>query len=63
MVSAVEVLYSIFMGSSVPQVTQVFPYHLQDLSVPAGEKEAASDRLCPLLHGLAVAIPPLNKVP
>ena len=46
-------------ASSVPRVAQVF----HATSIPAGEKEAVGDRLCPSLPGLDVTIPPLRKVP
>ena len=53
-VSAAEVLYSVSYGLVCSPSCSGFPCHPQDLSVPAGEKEAVGDRLCPSLPGLAV---------
>lgn len=63
MVSAVEVLYSVSYGLVCSPSCSGFLCHPQDLAVPAREKEAVGDRLCPCLPGLAVPIPPLRKVP
>lgn len=55
----VLVLYGLFCSPSCSG----FLFYPQDLSVPAGEKEAVGDRLCPSLPGRDVTIPSLSKVP